>query len=270
MSVRLAVRGALRKGVPQRYRGRVRQAFNAATAWAYRGGRYFCPCCEKTFRRFRVYVTESGRREDLCPRCGSLGRHRVDWLFLRQRDLLRPANGKLRLLHVAPEPAFQRRLADDPNIEYVSGDIDSALAMERLDVTDIEYDDGSFDAVICNHVLEHVPDDARALLELHRVLVPGGWAMLQVPLNASSERTHEDPSATDPGERRRLFWQHDHVRLYGLDYAERLKAAGFDVSVEPFTDELPDGEIERQRLDGEERIYLARKRRDRQRSANPS
>jgi SAM-dependent methyltransferase len=259
MSVRVAARAVLRKAVPQRYRGRLRQLFNSATAWAYAGGRLFCPCCEGTFRRFRVYVTESGRRENLCPRCGSLGRHRVDWLFLRQRGLLRPPNGRLRLLHVAPEPAFQRRLAADPNIDYVSGDLDSAFAMERLDVTEIGHGDGSFDAVICNHVLEHVPDDARALHELHRILARGGWAMLQVPLDASAERTREDPSITDPEERRRQFWQHDHVRLYGRDYAERLEAAGFDVTVEAFTEALPADEIERQRLDRDERIYLARK-----------
>ena len=246
--------------MPQRYRGRVRQAFNAATSWAYRGSRYFCPCCERTFRRFRVYVTESGRREDLCPSCGSLGRHRVDWLFLRQAGLLRSANGRLRLLLVAPEPAFQQHLADDPGIDYLSGDLDSALAMERLDVTDIRHDDGSFDAVICNHVLEHVPDDARALRELHRVLRNDGWAMVQVPLDMSAERTNEDPSITDPEERRRLFWQHDHVRLYGRDYPQRLEAAGFDVSVEAFTDELPPEQVDRQRLDRDERIYLARKR----------
>ena len=259
MSVRIAARAALRKVVPHRYRGRVRQLFNSATAWAYAGRRYSCPCCGGSFRRFRVYETESGRREDICPRCGSLGRHRVDWLFLRDRDLIVPRNGKLRLLHIAPEPAFHRHLARDPRIEYISGDLDSALAMERLDVTDIKHDDGSFDAVICNHVLEHVPDDAQALRELHRVLVPGGWAMLQVPLDESKERTHEDPSVTDPEERRRLFWQHDHVRLYGRDYRDRLEANGFTVTVEAFVEHFSAAEIERHRLDRQERIYLARK-----------
>jgi SAM-dependent methyltransferase len=237
----------------------MRRLFNSATAWAYAGSRYSCPCCGGAFRRFRVYETESGRREDLCPRCGSLGRHRVDWLFLQRRRLLEPRNGALRLLHVAPEPAFQRHLADDPRIHYVSGDLDSSLAMERLDVTDLRHEDGSFDGIICNHVLEHVPDDARALSELHRVLAPGGWAMLQVPLDRSQERTHEDPSITDPEERRRVFWQHDHVRLYGRDYRDRIAAAGFEVSVDRFVEELPPEELERLLLDREELIYLARK-----------
>ena len=259
MSLRVTGRAALRKVVPPRYRGRTRQLFNAATAWAYAGSRHSCPCCGGSFRRFRVYETESGRREDLCPRCGSLGRHRVDWLFLRHRGLLERRDGTLRLLHVAPEPAFQRQLAGDPRIDYVSGDLDSALAMERLDVTDIRHGDGSFDAIICNHVLEHVPDDARALRELHRILAPGGWAMLQVPIDRSLERTHEDPSIVDPEERMRLFWQHDHVRLYGRDYEDRLQAAGFAVDVEAFVDALSAEQVERQRLDREERIYLARK-----------
>lgn len=259
MSLRIAGRAALRKVVPPRYRGRARQLFNRATAWAYAGSRHSCPCCGGSFRRFRVYETESGRREDLCPRCGSLGRHRVDWLFLRHRRLLEPRNGTLRLLHVAPEPAFQRHLADDPRIDYVSGDLDSALAMERLDVTDIQHPDNSFDAIICNHVLEHVPDDGRALRELHRVLAPGGWAMLQVPLDSSKEQTHEDASVVDPEERRRLFWQHDHVRLYGRDYTDRIEEARFSVTVERFVEGLPADEVERQRLDRQELIYLARK-----------
>ena len=259
MSLRLRARAALRTVVPQRYRGRARQLFNSATAWAYRGDRYHCPCCDGRFRRFRVYETESGRREDLCPRCGSLGRHRVDWLFLRESGLLDRANGRLRLLHVAPEPAFQRHLAENPRIEYVSGDLDSALAMERLDVTDIRHGEASFDALICNHVLEHVPDDRKALRELHRVLAPGSWAMVQVPLDRTKERTHEDAAISDPEERRRHFWQHDHVRLYGRDYRERLEEAGFTVSVERPTDRLSAEEIERQALDVEEEIYLARK-----------
>jgi SAM-dependent methyltransferase len=102
-------------------------------------------------------------------------------------------------------------------------------AMVRLDITEIDFPDESFDVVYCSHVLEHVPDDRKALAEIRRVLKPDGWAILLVPIDAAE--TIEDPSITDPGERLRLFGQGDHVRRYGPDYVERLHQAGFDVAV---------------------------------------
>lgn len=258
-SARRSARGLARALVPQRYRGKARQAYNRTTWWLYAGRRFACPCCDGRFRGFRVYETEAGRREAMCPRCGALGRHRVDWLFLRDHVGLPRAERKIRLLHVAPEYALQRRLAEYPSVIYVSADLDSAMAMERMDVTDIGYDDDSFDAIVCNHVLEHVPDDRKALNELNRVLKPGGWAMLQVPLDHDRERTLEDPSVTGEAERTRLFGQHDHVRLYGRDYKERLEEAGFSVTVEPYAKKLPAPVVAGQRLDLDEEIYFCRK-----------
>jgi len=95
--------------------------------------------------------------------------------------------------------------------------------------------DASFDVILCSHVLEHVHDDQRAMRELFRILRPGGWAMIQVPI--SSKPTFEDPSITEPAERERVFWQADHVRLYGLDIADRLLEAGFEVET-VFGDQL--------------------------------
>jgi SAM-dependent methyltransferase len=195
----------------------------------------------------------------MCPRCGALGRHRVDWLFIRDHVGLPRNETTIRLLHVAPEYALQRRLAEHPNVSYVSADLDSAMAMERMDVTDIRYDDNSFDAIVCNHVLEHVPDDRKALTELNRVLRSGGWAMLQTPVDQAREKTLEDPSVTDEAERMRLFGQHDHVRLYGRDYKGRLEEAGFSVTVEPYAKQLPAPTVARQRLDLDEEIYFCRK-----------
>jgi SAM-dependent methyltransferase len=258
-SARLWTRRVARALVPQYYRGKARQVYNRSTWWLYAGRRYACPCCEGKFRRFRVYETEAGRRETMCPRCGALGRHRVDWLFIRDHVHRSSVERSLTLLHVAPEHALQRRLAELPNVVYVSVDLDSALAMERMDVTEIGYDDNSFDAIVCNHVLEHVLDDRKAMRELNRVLKSGGWAMLQTPVDRNRKKTLEDPTVTNPSERIRLFGQHDHVRLYGRDYKDRLEEAGFSVSVEPYVRKLPGPMVARQLLDVDEEIYFCRK-----------
>jgi SAM-dependent methyltransferase len=220
------------------------------------GRRVSCPCCGGSWRRFARVHDESDRA---CWSCGSLERDRLLWLFLDGRgDLLRPG---MDVLHVAPEPPLQTRLRELPEARYVSGDLDSPLADVRLDVTDVQFADQSFDLVVCNHVLEHVPDDGRAMRELHRVLRPGGLAILLVP-DVRSEQTFEDPSVTDPDERRRLFGQDDHVRVYGWDYLDRLRAAGFEVEVVQMEEELGAEAVERHRLRkfGEvEPIFLGRR-----------
>lgn len=132
--------------------------------------------------------------------------------------------------------------------------------MEHMDVTDIQYPADSFDAVICNHVLEHVTDDRKAMREILRVLRPGGWALLQVPLDDSRAATFEDPSITAPRDRARIFGQFDHLRVYGRDYRQRLAEQGFDVTVNEFAKELPATMLERFGLDADETIYLCWKR----------
>jgi len=116
--------------------------------------------------------------------------------------------------------------------------------MEKMDITDIQHPNGNFDIIYCSHVLEHVPDDRKAMSEFYRVLRPSGWAVLNVPITADT--TYEDPSITDPDERERLFGQHDHVRRYGPDYKDRLEDAGFHVSVYSAEEFLSPSDIERQ------------------------
>ena len=135
------------------------------------------------------------------------------------------------ILHVAPDRVLAQRLAAVPGVYYAGGDLTAEFGPLRIDVTDLEFEDGSFDAVVCNHVLEHVPDDRGAMRELRRVLRPGGWALLQVPLDPNKAGTVEDPSVSDPQEMLRRFGQEDHVRIYGLDYADRLREAGFSVQL---------------------------------------
>lgn len=183
--------------------------------------------CETAVRRFLPRGSPR-RRGAKCPLCGSLERHRLAWLFLARSTNLLDGTPK-RLLHIAPEPAVQAHLQATPGIDYLSADLDSPQAMVSMDIQEIAYPDESFDVIVCSHVLEHVPDDKRAMRALRRVLSGGGWAVLNVPITASA--TVEDPSVTDPAERKRSFGQSDHVRRYGPDYADRLRHAGFAVEV---------------------------------------
>ena len=126
-----------------------------------------------------------------------------------------------------------------------------------MDISDIQYPDNTFDVVYCSHVLEHVPDDRRALREFWRVLKIGGWAILQVPI--TSDVTFEDPTVTSPEERERLFGQHDHVRRYGPDYRNRLVDVGFSVTVDSFVRELDERTVSRYGLMRSEDVYFCRK-----------
>ncbi len=191
-----SLRRVTRNAVPRRRRPQLRALVNRATAPLYRGDRVECPVCERRFDRFRAYTSVNRNRYLMCPSCGSLGRHRLDWLFLRERTNL--FHAPIRLLHVAPELSLGARFEALENVEYVSADYDSALADEQMDIRDIKYPDATFDAIVCNHVLEHVDDDRLALSELFRVLKPGGWALLQVPIG---RRRSGDVRRSDDHER---------------------------------------------------------------------
>jgi SAM-dependent methyltransferase len=163
------------------------------------------------------------------------------------------------MLHVAPESQLSRIFQESDCIDYLSADLSSITAMVAMDITDIQYEDNTFDAIYCSHVLEHVPDDRTAMRELYRVLKPGGWAILQVPMSA--DPTYEDPAITSPEERERLFGQNDHVRRYGPDYSDRLSAAGFCVSVDGFVRTLSPREVTRYGLAKSEDVYFCTKER---------
>lgn len=190
----------------------------------HRGHAVRCPICELDFSRFR---DDWDRAEALCWRCGAHERHRAQWLLLERRPEL--LAGATALLHFAPEWTLRRRLAQTPGLRYVTADLTQPDVDVHLDITAMELGDDSFDAVICSHVLEHIPDDAAAMRELRRITAPGGWCLVMVPLDLSRARTYEDPSITEPAERHQAFWRSDHVRLYAPDVAERLAQAGFSV-----------------------------------------
>jgi SAM-dependent methyltransferase len=185
----------------------------------YAGRGRECPCCGGQFRRFRP--TGQPRRPDTaCPYCSSVERHRLLALLIRDEpDLI---SG--RVLHFAPEAALGQ-LVHRHASEYVTTDL-SAETDVTADITNLPFPDGRWDAVLCSHVLEHVTDDAKAMRELRRVLSPEGKAIILVPRRTGGP-TDEDPAVTDPAARERRFGQHDHVRTYGDDLEDRLRAAGF-------------------------------------------
>jgi SAM-dependent methyltransferase len=209
----------------------------------HRGHEVECPCCG---REFGSFAPDWNRADAICPGCGAHERHRALALYLRERTDLgeRPQ----RLLHFAPEHALDRVLAGLPGLDRVTADLAQGAADLQIDITDIALDDASFDAILCSHVLEHVEDDRRAMRELMRVLRPGGWALVLVPLDLDRETTLEDPAVTTPEQRVAAYWQADHVRLYSLEIADRLRDAGFSVRVERLADELPPEAVRRHGL----------------------
>jgi predicted SAM-dependent methyltransferase len=222
----------------------------------YFGFRFRCPCCGGTFRVFLPYGVR--RRENAqCPGCFCLERHRLLWLYLRQRTPF--FTGRLRVLDVAPVPFLQRRWRRLRALDYLSVDLESPAAMVHMDTTRLALPDEQVDAILCYHVLEHVRDDRQALRELFRVLRPGGWAILQARVDHGRSTTYEDPAVTSPEECERVFGQRDHVRIYGEDYVERLRQAGFEVKVDRFVDELGPAAIRRYSLRTDESIYFCTK-----------
>ncbi len=239
--------------VPPRFRPAVR----GLRSLAYLGRARQCPCCGGWFRRF-LPAGRPPRPDAACPRCGSLERHRLLWLYLGARAaLLQPP---VRLLSIAPEVQLQARMRKLPGIRYLSGDLESPLAMVRMDLLALPLRDRSFEAVICSHVLEHVASVERSLAEIHRVLAPGGWAILQSPIDPARATTFEDATVTSPEERARVFGQRDHVRIFGRDYPLLLARAGFDVQVDGFAREQGTAWAALHGLDPREDIFLCLKR----------
>lgn len=217
--------------------------------------RVYCPICRGRFGQFMPFG-KPARQNALCPACGSLERHRALWAFLeRHTDFF--ASPSLRLLHFAPEACLESRFRELFKARYVTADLLDRRADVQADITDLRFPDASFDVVYCSHVLEHVPEDRKAMRELHRVLDKDGIAIVMVPLRG--QVTDEDLSVTSPEERTRRYGQWDHVRYYGLDIVGRLEEAGFAVqAVETAKTFTPD-EMALMRLSSDW-IFLCRKR----------
>lgn len=215
-------------------------------AFYYRGKTFEDPIDGKTFRSFLPYGYENSRENVLSPSTLSLERHRLLWLFLKKETNFFTA--PLKVLHFAPEQAFYKRFRKLKNLAYTTTDLNSPLADVKADICNLPFSENSFDVILCNHVLEHIPNDTKAMQELYRVLKPGGWGVFQIPQDLNRARTFEDNSITNKTERAKIFGQYDHVRIYGRDYFEKLRSIGFKVTEMDFTAQLTDAEIERYRL----------------------
>ncbi len=201
----------------------------------YKGNDVYCPCCGSTFRAFAPFGNIK-RKNAWCPKCESLERHRLlSMYFKNETDIY---NKSLRVLHIAPENAFVYRFKAQENLEYNPVDVYPHLypkGTKYLDILNTDLPDNTYDVIICNHVFQYIQEDRKAMKELHRIMKPGGWGIMQVPYDKQREITYEDASITDPREREKAFGLKEHVRFYGLDYGDRLREAGFDVTVEDYT-----------------------------------
>ncbi len=238
----------------------------------YSGTKYECPICG--FKAKELYpigcdfpvlkemqIIGAGPRAGGCYKCNSSDRERLVYTYLR--DKLKVWDKKqMSILHLAPEKNISRLLSETGFDNYVCGDLftegyDYPDYVQNMNVLDIPFEDNSFDLIICNHLLEHVPTDAAAMAELYRVLRPEGQAILQVPISPILENTYEDLSIVDPAEREKAFGQFDHVRIYGQDYPGKLEAAGFTVRKQNISAEYP-----KYGLSLQEDLYLATKAAD--------
>lgn len=226
-------------------------------AFSLKGKTYTDPIDGKSFRKFLPYGYENPRENVLSPSTLSLERHRLLWLYLKNETKF--FNQPLKLLHFAPEQAFYKRFKKLENLEYTTTDLNSPLADVKADICDLPFKDDTFDVILCNHVLEHIPNDTKAIQELFRVMKPGGWGIFQIPQDINRAKTFEDNTITDKKERARVFGQYDHVRIYGRDYFDKLRSAGFRVEEVDYTNTLSKEDVKKYRLAKGEIIPLVKK-----------
>lgn len=245
------------KTIPRHQLHSVAPVFLKIISLFYRGKRFEDPITGITYRKLLPYGRVKSRKNALAPDSISLERHRLFWLYLKQKTKFFEEN--LKVLHVAPEYCFLDRFGKMKNLDYTTGDLNSPWADVKFDAHNIPFEDNSFDVIFANHLLEHVENDIKVMQEFYRLIKPGGWGIFMVPMDVSRKETYEDPTITDPKEREKHFWQDDHVRLYGLDYPDRLASVGFEVVRENFIETLGDELATRYCLPKKEPIYLCKK-----------
>jgi SAM-dependent methyltransferase len=234
----LLARKISKSGILGRIPRQTLEAYYRLRSEVYSGSAHECPCCGRAFRAF----IRSGKNRK-CPRCNSYQRHRLLALFLKNKtDIFSEG---LKVLHVAPEHGLQSQLKSFHGPNYISIDVDAPFAELKMDVTELQFEDNSFDVILCYHVLEKVPDDRKAISEFFRVLKPGGWGIIQVPLEPDLPVTVEDPTVSSFEARHKLYGEWDDVRLYGRDYYQRLEEAGFELRISDYCEELDNETIAR-------------------------
>ncbi len=205
------------------------------------GNKFKDPIDGKSYRMFLPYGYGKQRNNVLAPGTLSLERHRLLWLYLKNETDFFTTPKKV--LHFAPEQAFYKIFRNQENLDYTTTDLLSPLADVKADICNLPFTDNTYDVILCNHVLEHIPDDTKAMKELYRVLKPGGMGIFQIPQDLSRENTFEDNSITDPKKRAEIFGQYDHVRVYGRDFFDKLRSIGFNVDEVDYTAKLGQEEV---------------------------
>jgi SAM-dependent methyltransferase len=203
-----------------------------------------CPICNWKGKRFLDFDCGYGRiyKKCTCPICESHPRHRSFYIYLKE---VIPKNKPVNVLHFAPEKFLTKLFRSYKFINYLSADINKKNAMKLEDITNLSFKDNSFEIIFCSHVLEHVINDKKAMIELHRVLNKNGFAIIDVPIDYNREKTYEDFSIKTPQERTKAFFQYDHVRLYGKDFSDKLRKIGFKVKSDKFNKALGLKKIEK-------------------------
>ena len=228
----------------------------------YAGKGRKCPICGGEKRKFLPYGYGKVREDALCPKCLSLERHRLLWHYLMNNDIERERIKNLpTILHIAPEVCLMRefkRIYLSAPQNYITADLESPLADMHFDVQQIPMADSSVDIIICNHLLEHVESDHKALKEMYRIMRPGGLGIMLAPIDYTLETTFEDDTITDPKQRAEVFGQYDHRRIYGKDYLERLRAAGFEAFEIDYAAEFSDSDRTKFSF-GSDKLYIVRK-----------
>lgn len=224
------------RNIPRKYLQKVVYFATNSIKVFYLGNKVECSVCKKHYRKFLPYGYVHSRENALCPNCLALERHRLLWLYLKERtDIFKK---DISFLHIAPELCFIESFRKQKNIKYTTADLESPWADIHLNVEDMPLEDESYDFVMANHILEHVDNLDKALSEIYRVLKKGGFAILLSPINPKRETTYEDKTITDPLEREKHFGQKDHVREFGMDYALVLKKEGVEIVEDRFIETL--------------------------------
>ena len=214
-------------------------------SWYLRGDKFTDPIDGRSFRKFLPYGYGKQRENALSPSTLSLERHRLMWLFLKDNTNFFTATKKFKVLHIAPEQCFLDIFRKQQNLNYITSDLESPIADVKADICDLPFKENEFDIVFCNHVLEHISNDTKAIKELYRVLKPGGFGIFQIPQDLSKAITFEDSTITDSKERAKLFGQYDHLRVYGRDYFNKLRSIGFKVDEVDYTKKITLDKIEK-------------------------
>ena len=214
-------------------------------AWYLKGDKFTDPIDGRSFKKFLPYGYGNQRKNALSPSTLSLERHRLMWLFLKDETSFFTSTKNLKVLHIAPEQCSLDIFRKQKNLNYITSDLESPIADVKADICDLPFKENEFDVVFCNHVLEHITDDTKAMQELYRVLKPGGFGIFQIPQELSREKTFEDNSIKDRKERAKIFGQYDHVRVYGRDYFNKLRSIGFKVDEIDYTKKIAPEKLER-------------------------